>query len=63
VLAAFAAAAGARMVTGVLYGVGLADPVSWGAAGALLVVVSSFANFIPAWRAARLQPSVALRTE
>ena len=63
VLAAFAAAAGARMITGVLYGVGLADPLSWGVAGGLLLAVSSLANFIPAWRAARLQPSVALRTE
>jgi predicted permease len=63
VLAAAAATTATRLVTGVLYGVGLADPLSWGSAVALLVAVSTLANFIPAWRAARVQPSVALRTE
>jgi ABC-type antimicrobial peptide transport system permease subunit len=63
VVAAGAAALTARFVTGALYGVGLADPVSWGVATALLIAVSSLANFIPAWRAAHVQPSIALRTE
>jgi predicted permease len=62
-LAAGAAVLTARFVANALYGVGLADPVSWGVATALLLSVSSLANFIPAWRAARVQPSVALRTE
>jgi len=53
----------ARAMAGALYGVGAADPVSWVAAIAVLLAVSGFANFIPAWRAARVNPSVALRTE
>ena len=46
-----------------LYGVSLADPLSWGIAAAVLLAASTLANFIPAWRAARVQPSQALRTE
>jgi macrolide transport system ATP-binding/permease protein len=62
-LAAAAAITGAHAITGLLYGVSIADPISWGSAAVLLVAVSSLANFIPAWRAARVQPSVALRTD
>jgi putative ABC transport system permease protein len=50
-------------ISGMLYGVSIADPVSWGIAAAVLLTASSLANFIPAWRAARVQPSQALRTE
>ena len=53
----------ARAMAGALYGVGAADPVSWVAAIVVLLTVSGLANFIPAWRAARVNPSVALRTE
>jgi predicted permease len=48
---------------GVLYGVRPGDPLSWFVAGTTLVVVAMLANLIPAWRAARVQPSQALRTE
>src|SRR5262249_9113655 len=58
-LAAFAA----RQIAGALYGVGAADPASWLIAAATLLGVSSLANLIPAWRAARVHPSEALRTE
>jgi putative ABC transport system permease protein len=57
------AAAAARAIAGALYGVTAADPVSWLAASALLLTVSAFANFIPAWRASRLNPTEALRIE
>jgi len=57
------AAAAARLIAGALYGVGIADPVSWLTAIALLLSISALANFIPAWRAARVDPSIALRTE
>jgi macrolide transport system ATP-binding/permease protein len=50
-------------ISGMLYGVSIADPLSWGIAAAVLLTASSLANFIPAWRAARVQPSQALRTE
>jgi predicted permease len=57
------AVVGARAVAGVLYGVGVADPVSWLGAAFVLAAVSTLANLIPAWRAARVDPSIALRTE
>jgi predicted permease len=53
----------ARAVAGALYGVGAADPISWIGAAAVLLGVSTLANLIPAWRAARVDPSIALRTE
>jgi ABC-type antimicrobial peptide transport system permease subunit len=57
------AAVAARAIAGVLYGVSSADPVSWLAAAAVLMVASVFANLVPAWRAAHVDPSVALRSE
>jgi predicted permease len=57
------AAAAARVIAGVLYGVTAADPVSWLAAIVVLVGASALANLIPAWRAAHVAPSEALRTE
>jgi predicted permease len=57
------AALGVRVITGALYGVTVSDPASWIAAALILLAVSSLANLIPAWRAARVDPSVALRNE
>jgi macrolide transport system ATP-binding/permease protein len=57
------AVAAARAIAGVLYGITAADPISWIAAAAVLLAVASIANFIPAARAARVQPTQALRTE
>jgi len=57
------AVAAARAIAGVLYGVSAADPVSWIAAAAVLLSVSALANFVPAWRASRVDPTVALRIE
>jgi predicted permease len=57
------AAAAAVAVSRALYGVGAADPVSWISAAAIVVAVSALANLVPAWRAARVNPSIALRTE
>jgi putative ABC transport system permease protein len=54
---------GARAVAGALYGVGVADPLSWVIAAVTLLAVSTLANVIPAWQAARVDPSIALRTE
>jgi ABC-type antimicrobial peptide transport system permease subunit len=62
-LAALVAAIAARVIAGALYGVSAADPVSWLAAIALLLVVSALANLVPAWRAAHIDPSEALRIE
>ena len=53
----------ARRIADALYGVGSGDPASWLGAAAVVLGVSACANFIPAWRAARVHPSEALRTE
>jgi ABC-type antimicrobial peptide transport system permease subunit len=57
------AVAAARAIAGALYGVTPGDPVSWLAAAAVLLAVSAVANFVPAWRASRVDPTQALRTE
>jgi predicted permease len=51
------------VMSGLLYGVHASDPVSWLGAAAILLSVSACANLVPAWRAARVPPSEALRTE
>jgi predicted permease len=53
----------AWLIAGTLYGIGIGDPLSWSVAVGILFSVSALANLIPAWRAARVQPSEALRTE
>ena len=57
------AAVAARAIAGVLYGVSAADPLSWLAAAAVLLIASAIANLVPAWRAAHVDPCEALRTE
>ena len=53
----------AKLVAGALYDVSPIDPAAWLGALALLATVSVLANLIPATRAARVDPSVALRSE
>ena len=50
-------------MSGALYGIGPADPLSWGAAALIVLGVAALANLIPAWRAASVDPSIALRTD
>jgi predicted permease len=57
------AAAATRIVAGALYGIRPSDPVSWGIAALVLLTVAALANFIPAQRAMRLDPSRVLRSE
>jgi len=57
------AAVAAPLIAGALIGVRPSDPVSWIIAAAIVLGVSALANLIPAWRAARVDPSIALRTE
>jgi predicted permease len=57
------AALGVRAIAGALYGVTPSDPTSWIVAAIVLLTVSALANLIPAWRASRVDPSIALRTE
>lgn len=45
-----------------LFGVTSGDPVTYVGVGALLIVVAAVAGYIPAWRASRIDPMVALRS-
>jgi len=60
VIAAFAAA---RLMRSQLYGVSAADPVTFVAVPLLLAAIALLATYLPARRAARVDPMVALRTE
>ncbi len=46
-----------------LYGVGAYDPLAFAAATVVLAICAGFAGFIPARRAASIEPMQALRTE
>jgi len=52
-----------RIITSLLYGVGAADPVTYGAVAALLISVALAAHFAPVRWAVSVEPAVALRHE
>ena len=59
-----ALAAGAvRLIASRLYGLSPADPVTFGIAIAALGIVAFVATWLPAYRASRVNPLVALRQE
>jgi predicted permease len=57
------AALAARMLGGVLYGIGAGDPVAWCGAVAVLLGAAFAANAVPARRASRVDPAEALRRD
>jgi putative ABC transport system permease protein len=58
-----AAMAIARILSGLLFGVGAADPSAIAAVALVLVVTAAAAMYIPARRASRIDPLTALRSE
>jgi predicted permease len=58
-----AAAALTRVLRGVLYGVAATDSATFGTTAALLAAVALAACVVPARRAARVNPAIALRSE
>jgi ABC-type antimicrobial peptide transport system permease subunit len=58
-----AALAGGRMISARLFGVRAMDPLTIAAASLLMIGVAGLAGFLPAQRAAKVDPMVALRHE
>jgi putative ABC transport system permease protein len=52
-----------RVMAAMLFGVSATDPVTYAAVSAVLASVALVASYLPALRAARVDPVVALRTE
>jgi putative ABC transport system permease protein len=57
------AAAASQTIVTLLYGVSRLDPIAYLGVIALLAGVSAIACWVPAWRAARVDPSITLRAE
>ena len=57
------ALAATRAMKGLLFGVTAADPVTFVAVSLMLLLVTVIASYIPAWRATRVDPIIALRCE
>ena len=69
-IASFGAALGlaaayglARFVATMLFGVSPTDPLTYSAVAGLLIGTAALASAVPAWRASRIQPLDALRSE
>ena len=60
---ALAAAALTRYIQTLLFGVGRLDPIAFAGMSAVMLAVAMLASYLPARRASRVDPIVALRTE
>ena len=58
-----AAAVAAHAISGLLFGVTYGDPYTFLAAAAVMLAVAGLAGYLPARRASRIDPMVALRVE
>jgi ABC-type antimicrobial peptide transport system permease subunit len=61
-LGAVAAFSLTRVISTMLYHVSATDPLTFAAIAALFLLVALAASSIPAWRAARVDPVIALRS-
>jgi putative ABC transport system permease protein len=62
-IGALAALGLGRVLQHVLRGVTASDPLSFVAAPGILLAVTLAASAVPAWRASRVDPAIALRDE
>ena len=58
-----AAAAGARLIESLLFGISAYDPLVFATIAVVLVTVAGLACWLPAWSATRVDPMIALRAE
>jgi ABC-type antimicrobial peptide transport system permease subunit len=62
-LGALVALAAGQVLGSLMYGVSPRDPLVLLGAAVLPIVVAAIASYVPAWRASRVDPVVALRYE
>jgi putative ABC transport system permease protein len=62
-LGLFLAAAAGKILSGILFEIGAFDPPAFASALIVLAAATLFATWLPARRATRINPMVALRTE
>jgi putative ABC transport system permease protein len=62
-LGLFGAVLASEVIVSLLYGVSRFDPITYLSVIALLAAVSGIACWVPAWRAAQVDPSITLRSE
>ena len=63
VLGAAGAFAAGKLIASMLFGVPARDPLTFGIVAIVLLLTATLASLIPAWRASRVDPNLALRAD